>query len=45
MSKPPTVIELDMDELEEILRRAEARQLIDQDYETIVSFRQACKTF
>jgi transposase len=35
MSKPPTVIELDMDELEEILRRAEARQLIDQDYETI----------
>jgi len=34
MSKEPTVIELDMDELEEILRRAEAKQFSDKDYET-----------
>lgn len=34
MSKEPTIIELDMDELKEILRRAEAKQFSDQDYET-----------
>jgi transposase len=34
MSKEPTIIEVDMDELEEILRRAEAKQFSDQDYET-----------
>lgn len=34
MSKDPTIIELGMDELEEILRRAEARQFSDSDYET-----------
>ena len=34
MSKDPTIIELGMDELKEILRRAEARQFSDKDYET-----------
>jgi len=34
MSKEPTIIELAMDELREILRRAEARQFSDQDYDT-----------
>jgi len=34
MSKDPTTIELGMDELEEILRRAEARQFSDSDYDT-----------
>lgn len=34
MSKEPTIIELDMDELKEILRRAEAKQFNDDDYET-----------
>jgi transposase len=34
MSKEPTIIELDMDELQEILRRAEAKQFSDKDYET-----------
>jgi hypothetical protein len=34
MSKEPTIIEIAMDELEEILRRAEAKQFNDQDYET-----------
>jgi transposase len=34
MSKDPTIIELGMDELKEILRRAEARQFNDSDYET-----------
>lgn len=34
MSKEPTIIELDMDELHEILRRAEAKQFSDEDYET-----------
>ncbi len=32
---PPTIIELNMNELEDILRRAEARELKDEDYETI----------
>ncbi len=31
----PTIIELNMNELEDILRRAEARELKDEDYETI----------
>jgi transposase len=35
MSKQPAVVELDMDDLEEILRRAEARQFLDEDYETV----------
>ena len=35
MSKEPTIIEIAMDELEEILRRAEAKQFNDKDYETI----------
>jgi hypothetical protein len=34
MSKEPTIIELQMDELKELLRRAAARQFNDQDYET-----------
>ena len=34
MSKEPNIIELAMDELGEILRRAEARQFNDQDYDT-----------
>ena len=34
MLKDPTIIELGMDELEEILRRAEARQFSDSDYDT-----------
>ncbi|MCK5803568.1 MAG: IS66 family transposase [Lentisphaeria bacterium] len=34
MSKEPTIIELEMDELKEILRRAEAKQFNDKDYET-----------
>ena len=34
MSKDPTIIELGMDELKEILRRAEAKQFSDKDYET-----------
>jgi len=34
MSKEPTIIELEMDELQEILRRAEAKQFNDKDYET-----------
>ena len=34
MSKEPTIIEIEMNELEDILRRAEARQFNDKDYET-----------
>ncbi len=34
MSNQPTIIELDMNKLEEILRRAEAKQFSDEDYET-----------
>ena len=34
MLKEPTIIEIAMDELEEILRRAEAKQFNDKDYET-----------
>ncbi len=34
MSKKPTIIEIAMDELEEVLRRAEAKQFNDKDYET-----------
>jgi transposase len=34
MSKEATIIELGMDELSEILRRAEARQFSDKDYDT-----------
>ncbi len=34
MSKEATIIEIAMDELEEILRRAEAKQFNDKDYET-----------
>jgi len=34
MSKEATIIELEMDELKEILRRAEAKQFNDKDYET-----------
>ena len=34
MSTKPTIIEIAMDELEDILRRAEAKQFNDQDYET-----------
>jgi len=34
MSKEPTIIELEMDELKEILRRAEVKQFNDKDYET-----------
>jgi hypothetical protein len=34
MSKETTIIELAMDELREILRRAEARQFSDKDYDT-----------
>jgi len=34
MSKEPTIIEIAMDELEDILRRAEAKQFNDKDYET-----------
>jgi len=35
MSKDPTIIELGMDKLDEILRRAEARQFRDSDYDTV----------
>jgi len=34
MSKEPTIIELDMDDLKGLLRRAGAKQFNDQDYET-----------
>jgi len=34
MSKQPTIIEIEMNELENILRRAEAKQFNDEDYET-----------
>lgn len=34
MSKEPTIIEIEMKELEDILRRAEAKQFNDEDYET-----------
>ena len=34
MLKEPTIIEIAMDELEEILRRAEAKQFNDHDYQT-----------
>jgi len=34
MLKEPTIIEIEMGELEEILRRAEAKQFNDKDYET-----------
>jgi transposase len=33
MPTKPTILELDMDELKEILRRAEAKQFSDEDYE------------
>ncbi len=35
MGTKPTILELTMDELEDILRRAEAKQLNDEDYEII----------
>ena len=35
MPTKPTIIELDMDKLDEILRRVEAKELRDEDYETI----------
>jgi hypothetical protein len=31
----PTILELDMDQLDDILRRAEARQFSDEDYEIV----------
>ena len=34
MSRTPTIIEIAMDDLEDILRRAEAKQFNDQDYDT-----------
>jgi len=34
MSQEPTIIELEMDELQDIVRHAEAKQFNDQDYET-----------
>ncbi len=34
MSNQPTIIELDMDELKDLLRRAESKQFNDQDYAT-----------
>lgn len=34
MSTKPTIIEIAMDDLEDILRRAEAKQFNDQDYDT-----------
>jgi transposase len=34
MSRDPTIIEIAMDELEDILRRAETKQFNDRDYET-----------
>jgi len=34
MSKEPTIIELEMDELRDIVRHAEAKQFNDKDYET-----------
>jgi transposase len=34
MSQEPTIIELEMDELDDILRRAEAKRFNDEDYET-----------
>ena len=35
MPTKPTIVELDMDKLEEILRRVEAKDLQADDYETI----------
>jgi hypothetical protein len=35
MPTKPTIIELDMDQLDEILRRVEAKDLRADDYETI----------
>jgi len=35
MRTKPTILELNMDKLEDILRRAEAKQFEDEDYETI----------
>jgi transposase len=35
MPRKPTIIELDMDKLDEILRRVEAKELRAEDYETI----------
>ena len=34
MAKTPTIVELDMKELEDLLQRTEARQLREEDYET-----------
>jgi len=34
MLQEPTIIEIKMNELEDILRRAEAKQFTDEDYET-----------
>ena len=34
MAKTPTIVELDMNELEDLLRRTEAKQLRESDYET-----------
>lgn len=34
MSNQPTILELEMDELKDILRRAESKQFNDKDYET-----------
>ena len=34
MSKKPTIIELDMDELKDLLQRAASKRFIDKDYET-----------
>ena len=34
MLKEPTIIEIEMKELEDILQRAEAKQFNDEDYET-----------
>ena len=34
MAKTPTIVELDMNELEDLLRRTEAKQLREEDYET-----------
>jgi transposase len=35
MPAKPTIVELEMDQLDDLLRRAEAKQLRDEDYETI----------
>lgn len=35
MPTKPTIVELEMDQLDDLLRRAEAKQLRDEDYETI----------